>query len=199
MLLRVEKSVTLKTSQFLPFTQTVPPLPVWGSHVVIFNVLAEFGGIQVFTPVVFGAVRCPVRHLQRTAARCTNHPSLTHHSPVLCYGALLRRTLVSHAQRPFLVFRLIPLVLPVLLTLGPIARPVRGAHQFLAFILNVFVAVILESVASQRLQLVVDCCLLRSGRSLALFLPLAGPPNANNDADDPENAEDHTQNWDQVT
>lgn len=169
---------------------------------MVFNVLAELGGVQVFTPVVFGAVRRPVRRLDGTAARRADDPSLTHHPPVLRrhrYGALLRRTLLRDAQRPLLVFLLLPLLLPFLLALGPVARPVGGAHQFLAFVLNVFIAVVLEGVAPQRLQLVVDRGVLGSGRSLALFLPLAGPPDADDDAEDPEDAEDDTQHRDQVT
>lgn len=171
------------------------------SYIVVFNVLAELGGIQVFTPVVFGAVRCPVRRLDRTAVRRADDRSLTHHPPVLrpSYRALLWWTLLPHAQRPFLVFVLLPLLLPFLLALRPIARPIGGAHQFLAFVLNVFVAVVLEGVAPQWLQLVVDRRVLGSGCSLALFLPLAGPPNANNDAEDPEDAEDDAQHRDQVT
>lgn len=167
---------------------------------MVFNVLAELGGIQVFTAVVFGAVRRPVRRLDRTAVRRADEPSLTHHPLVLRprYGALLRWTLLPHAQRPLLVFLQLLLLLPFLLALGPVARPVRGAHQFLAFVLNVFVAVVLEGVAPQRLQLVVDRRVVGSGRSLALFLPLAGPPNANNDAEDPEDAEDDAQHRDQV-
>ena len=168
---------------------------------MVFNVLAELGGVQVFTPVVFGAVRRPVRRLDRTAARRADDPSLTHHPPVLRpgYGAFLRRTLLRHAYRPLLVVLLLPLLLPFLLALGPVARPVRGAHQFLAFVLNVFVAVVFEGVAPQRLQLVVDRRVLGSGRSLALFLPLAGPPHADDDAEDPEDAEDDAQHRDQVT
>lgn len=168
---------------------------------MVFNVLAELGGVQVFTPVVFGAVRRPVRRLDRTAARRADDPSLTQHPPVLHprYGALLWWTLLPHAQRLLLVFLLLPLLLPFLLALGPVAHPVGGAHQFLAFVLNVFVAVVLEGVAPQRLQLVVDRGVLGSGRSLALFLPLAGPPDADNDAEDPEDAEDDAQHGDQVT
>lgn len=171
------------------------------SYIVVFNVVAELGGVQVFTPVVFGAVRCPMRRLDRTAARRADDPSLTHHPPVLRprYGALLWWTLVPHAQRPLLVFLLLPLLLPFLLALGPVARPVGGAHQFLAFVVNVFVAVVLRGVAPQRLQLVVDRRFLGLGRSLALFLPLAGPPNANHNAEDPEDAEDDAQHRDQVT
>lgn len=167
---------------------------------MVFNVLAELGGVQVFTPVVLGAVRCPVWCLHWAAARRADDPSLSHHPPVLCpcYGALLRWTLVPHAQCPLLILLLLPLLLPFLLALGPITRPVGGTHQFLAFVLNVFVAVVLEGVAPQWLQLVVDRPVLGSGRSLALFLPLAGPPNANNDAEDPQDAEDDAQHRDQV-
>lgn len=167
---------------------------------MVFNVLTELGGVQVFTPVVFGAVRCPVRRLGRTAARRADDPSLTHHPPVLRprYGALLGWTLLPHAQRPLLVILLLHLLLPFLLALGPVARPVGWAHQFLAFVMNVFVSVVFGGVAPQR-QLVVDRRVLGSVHSFALFLPLAGPPNANNDAEDPENAEDDAQHRDQVT
>lgn len=173
------------------------------SYIMVFNVLAELGGVQVFTPVVFGAVRCPVRCLHRATARCEDDPSLTHHPTVLhpCYGALLGWTLVHYAQRPLLVLLLLllPVLLPFLLTLSPVTRPVGGAHQFLAFIMNVFVAVLLGGVAPQRFQLVVDRRVFRSGHSFTLFLPLAGPPNTNNNAEDPENTEDSAQDWDQVT
>lgn len=163
---------------------------------MVFNVLAELGGVQVFTPVVFGAVRRPVRRLDRTAAGRADDPSLTHPPPVLrrCYGALLWRTLVPHAQRPLLVFLWLAVQLPYLLALGPVARSVRRAHQLLAFVLNVFAAVV-----PQRLQLVVDRGVLGAGRSLALFLPLARPPDTDDDAEDPQEAEDDAQHWDQVT
>lgn len=167
---------------------------------MVFNVLAELGGIQVFTPVVFGAVRRPVWRLDWAAVRRADEPPLTHQPPVLRprFGALLWWTLLPHAQCSFLVFLQLLLLPPLLLTLGPVAHPVRGAHQFLAFVLNVFVAVVFQGVAPQRLQLVVDCRVFGSGRSLLLFLPLTGPPNANNDAEDPENTEDDAQHRDQV-
>lgn len=163
------------------------------SYILVFNVLAQLGGVQVFTPVVFGAVHCPVRRLDWAAVRRADE-ALTHQPPVLRprYGALLRRTLFPHAHGPLLVFLWL-LLLPLLL--GLVARPVRGAHQFLAFILNVFVAVVLVGVAAQWLQLVVDRRVLGSARSFALFLPLARPPNAHDDAEDPEDAENHAQHW----
>lgn len=160
---------------------------------MVSHVLAELGGVQVFTPVVFGAVRRPVRRLHWTAARRADDPSLPRHPPVLRPrdGTLLRRTLV-------LVLLLLPLLLRVLVALGAVAGAVRGAHQFLAFVLNVFVSVVLQRVATQRLQLVVDRPVLGARRSLALFLPLARPPHADHDAEDPQDAEDHAQDRDQV-
>lgn len=166
---------------------------------MVFDVLAELGCVEVFAAVVFGAVRRPVRRLHRSAARGADHAALPHHPPVL-----LRHPDHHHGGgAPLLpsLLVLLRLALAVLLqlTLGAVARPVEGgAHQLLAFVLNVLVAVVLWRVAPQRLQLVVDGGLLRSRRSFPLFLPLAGPPDADHDAEEPQQTEDHAQHWHQV-
>lgn len=95
------------------------------SYVLVFSVLAELGGVQVFTPVVFRAVCRPVRCLNWTAACRADNPSHTHHPSVLSphFWAILGGKLLQ-SQPPLLIFLLLSLLLPLLLALGPITCPV---------------------------------------------------------------------------
>lgn len=141
---------------------------------MVFDIFAEFGCVQVFAAIVFGAVGRPMRRFNRPAVCRADEPPIHQWDPPV---VLLRGPL------------------GVLLGLGTVAHPLRGAHQFPAFVLNVFVAVVFGGRAP---QLVVDRCLFGSGHSFALFLTLAGPPNAHHDAEEPQDAEDATQHWHQV-
>lgn len=164
------------------------------SHIVVVNVLTELCSVQVFTSVVFEAVRCPMWHLHRPTTIQDKAPVLG-----LSHGAPLRWMLVPRAQCPLLIFLLFSLTSLFLLLLCLVTRPVSRTHQFFAFMWNVSVPVDLYVIALQRFHLVVHCGFLRSSCSLALFLPLSGPPNTNHDAEDPQDAEDHTQHRDQIT
>lgn len=86
-------------------------------------------------------------------------------------------------------------LLILLLFLPPIVSPVGGGHELLAFVLNVSVVLVLLAAG---LELVVDARVHQRPVSFPLFSPLARPPDADDDAEDPEQAEDHTQYRHQV-
>lgn len=65
------------------------------SYIMVFDVFTDVGSVEVFTPVVFRAVCCPVGGFDRGTTRRTDHSPFAHlfvlHS---CQGALLGGELV---------------------------------------------------------------------------------------------------------
>lgn len=89
-----------------------------------------------------------------------------------------------------LAFRLL-LLLPI------VTRPIGGTHELFALLLSLPVAFFQLLLTShderEGLPLVVHVVVCGgSCVPLALFSPLARPPNADNDAEEAEQAEDHT-------
>ena len=162
--------------------------------------LTSQSGTDIFPAVVFGAVAWgPVGCFEgwTGAVQGTDQsPTGLHCSLRVFANGLLSRlcstTLILELKLAFCLLLLLLLLLPL-------TRPIGGAHELFALLLGLPVAflqlLLLTSHDEPKwLQLVVHVVI--SGWSdvpLALFSPFARPPDAHDDAEEAEQAEDRTQ------
>lgn len=173
------------------------PCPArWSSYAVFFVLLAGGGVIDIFTVVVLWAEACPVGCFEgRAAVAAAPHGA---DQPVL--GPRCRfRVLLNWKLAP-LFHQLQLFLLHLLLVVPACAGPIWGAHELGALVLCVPVVLVLRpGHRPQWFPLVVDALL--HGHALpplALFSPLTGPPHTDDDAEDPEYAQDDAQHGHQV-
>ncbi len=167
---------------------------------MFFVLLAGGGVIDIFTVVVLWAEACPVGCFEGRAAAAAAAAAAPRGADHPVLGPRCRFRVFLDGKLAPLFHQLQLFLLHLLLVLLACADPLRGAHELGALVLHVSVVLVLRPRhGPQRFPLVVDALLHRHALPpLALFSPLTGPPHADNDAEDPEYAQDDAQHGHQV-
>lgn len=164
------------------------------------SVLLAGGVIDIITVFLLWDEACPVVRFEGRAACAAPRGADQLVVGLRCsLRVLLDGTLAPlHLTPPLRELQLF--LLHLLLIFPAVAGPIRGAHELGALVLRVPVVFVLRPCHRPKwFPLVVDTFLDGDGLApLALFSTLAGPPDADDDAEHPEHAQDHAQNGHQV-
>ncbi len=165
---------------------------------MIFVLLASGGVIYIFTVVVLWAEACQVGCFEGRDAAAASAAQCGADQPIL--GPRCRFSVLLDGKLAHLFHQLQLFLLHLLLILPACAGPIRGAHELGALVLRISVVLVQRPRhGPQWFPLVVDALL--HGHALpplTLFSPLTGPPYTDNDAEDPEYAQDNAQHGHQV-